>query len=143
MAGKYSIQIKGTTALVKLLGGGGLPIETMHRLVSISCARIARAARARAPGTLASGISVSVERVPGDFLSLTRAPYVRGRVTVEDRRNRGFRYPWALDASKKIKYRDRRTGRLTKNWFRSSKRGESRYMRTRLDQELIAHLRGR
>lgn len=157
--GKYSLSVKGSRELVKLLGSGALPMDEQERIIRYGLEKMASVARSRAPGTLGGAISTEIIRTGGDFLNLTKTASIRGRVKVADRVGRsrtgtrkgpgsrasqgdrgGFRYPWALDASKRIRYRDRRTGRLTRNWFRGAKRGMPKELRARYEQAIRAHL---
>lgn len=73
-----------------------------------------QAARERAPrrrGTAVASLRREYDR---------RKPPLYGKVTADATARGGFRYLWALNSSKRIRYRHRagsRTGRLTRSWF--------------------------
>jgi hypothetical protein len=80
---------------------------------------------------LVGGVSHVVE--PGRFPTFVKI--------TADAANRGFRYPWALQASRKIKYTRRgppRMGRPTRRWFT----GAVPYLKRELRKRL-GHLSGR
>lgn len=132
--GKYSISIRGNRELRLMLGRSPLPPEAQERIIRQGLGLILPIARARAPGSLASAINAVIERAPDGRIV--------GRVRVADRTRRGFRYAWALDASKSRKYHYRsgpRRGRLTRSWFRGSKRGVPKQLNEAFKREVEAY----
>ena len=121
---KLSMRVKlsDPKPLQKKLVADELYAEGVERLVVGAARKAHHAARERAPGSLGSAITMAVERhrSGGGFGLLL------GIVRVADRNRKGFRYPWALQSSKKVRYRHRsgsRQGRLTKAWFSGARSG--------------------
>lgn len=109
-------KLSGAKPLQKLLVADELYADGVHRLVARHARQAFASAKDRAPGSLGSaiGLAFTQSRSKGGF------GLIEARVKVNDRSRRGFRYPWALQASKKVRYRHRsgsRAGKLTKAWF--------------------------
>lgn len=138
--GKYNVKLRGDKELRALLGKGALSADDHEDILRMSAEAIARVARERAPGSLGSAISVEVTRTGSGFLGLTAAPKVTAEVKVDTRQRAGFRYAWALDASKKVRYRNRATRKLTRSWFRGAKRGASAEVKELYNRAIRRHL---
>lgn len=146
MVGTYTARLKGSTALInRSIRSAGLSDSTKTNLLTQTGREVVAVAKSRAPGDLATGISGGIEkRGNRTVYEITVRP---ARSSGVDRKRGGrFRAEWALDASRNPRYRYRsgpRRGRLTRSWFRGSKTGVLRKMKTRVDAEVAKAIRGR
>jgi len=121
---KLSMRVKlsDPKPLQKKLVADALYTSGVDRLVAEATRTAHRAARERAPGSLGSAVTMAIERrESGGGFGL-----ILGIVRVANRTRKGFRYPWALQSSKKIRFRHRsgsRQGKLTKSWFSGARSG--------------------
>ena len=109
----------------------------VQQLVRRTGSQIARKARDRAPGSLGSRVRFEERHTTsrGGF------GIFQVRVRLVTIVKKGFRYAWALDASKKIKGSDKRyryrsgphKGKLTRNWFRGSRAGMTKVIKAGMD----------
>ena len=139
MASKTSIRLRTSDpkGIQKKLLGDSLYRNGLRDIVMWGTPAMAREARKRAPGTLGSDVISEIRHTTskGGFGIL------QGRVRVRQRTNKGFRFPQALNYSKKIKgstkrYRHGdgpRRGKLTKGWLTGARSVVSRELRQRVN----------
>jgi len=133
----YRVRASDPKGIQKKLLSDALYGPGLRSIVEWGVGAMTREARKRAPGTLAGVVVGEIKHTKssGGFGVLT------GRTVVRQRTNKGFRYPQALNYSKKIKgttkrYRYRsgpKAGKLTKGWFSSARGTVTRELKKRTE----------
>lgn len=129
MAGGVTVEVKRVSRLFDRMANPTRILQSQKTVVQKATDAAKARAKARAPGSLGRHITSKLT---------TRGRTVEGIVSQGTVTNRGFRYPWALEASKKIRYRYRqgvRLGKLTYHWFTGAKSGIKGRMRFDLKAE--------